>query len=970
MAEISKTVEIIFAAKDQSGNTYDFVGRQIDGIKKKADETENAFQKFASGIDSFGGGINRFGQGVQNLTQPLSNLATKIELASAGVAALGVAFGGYALESFKKFEDASIDLDKVLDENDGALKDYQNTAKDLALGYGQSASVVLQGISDFKQAGFSATEAAQLQKDALDLVIAGGVGAGQASDILVKSLKGFGESASEASRYVEALNTVSNKYATDVTQLAEGISRISPIAKTMGFSFEEATGLLTPIIEVFGSGSEAADALKTGLLKLIDDSKPVREALKSIGVSQTDLNGNLRSGKDIFYDVAAAFKNLDENQKLFVTSQLVGIEQSPKMVKVFDDLGKVQAVTNTAMEHGNTVSVEREKRLNSLSVAAARNAEAWDQLSVSVGEKLSSGAVNSQNSLNALAQALTTAVSKGNFDPILNSIKAAELGFAQFIDKIAKNLPEALSKVDFSGLVASFGKLGGQFGEIFSGFDVSTPQGLAKAIQAIVDSLESLTLVSAGVVNGLTPLGKTFLASIQAFNSAPDSVKEFSGTVIGAGQAINALAGFVSGAGGSIEGLGESLKVIGGLKVAGGILDLAKSLGGVTGPLSTVTSLLGKAGIVGAVGGAGFALGSLINDGIDKLTSSLTGSQTTLGGWIYDITHTSDAVDDASKSIGKLDEDLVKINQSTGLNIKSQSELDKAINNGLIVYDELSQKWVSTNKAAKDFGETTDNVADSQKAWYAAVGQTNDMLGLNRDYIGRVVEQFDTLEEAHQAVLRSNSDVVQQNITYENGVYNLWQKEKDLTVAHKDTAEAAKKLEEETGKLTERQKIAIEHTNELEIKLLELASNERIKSMEFAVSLKVAEMETDAQRVVAAFEEIGQAVAATQAASAEIFASLTGALGDDKIRGLDKNFLREYALEQQKQAQQALDDQSRLIDAQIYWMNAKTEALNSGKPMITVNADDLAPELQLVLKSLLEHVQLEANAEGLELLLG
>jgi TP901 family phage tail tape measure protein len=45
---------------------------------------------------------------------------------------------------------------------------------------------------------------------------------------------------------------VSNKYATDVKQLGLGMSKLAPIAKTMGLSFEETAGILTPVIEVFG----------------------------------------------------------------------------------------------------------------------------------------------------------------------------------------------------------------------------------------------------------------------------------------------------------------------------------------------------------------------------------------------------------------------------------------------------------------------------------------------------------------------------------------------------------------------------------------------------------------------------------------------------------------------------------------------------------------------------------------------
>jgi hypothetical protein len=79
--------------------------------------------------------------------------------------------------------------------------------------------------------------------------------------------------------------------------------------------------------------------------------------------------------------------------------------------------------------------------------------------------------------------------------------------------------------------------------------------------------------------------------------------------------------------------------------------------------------------------------------------------------------------------------------------------------------------------------------------------------------------------------------------------------------------------------------------------------------------------------------------------------------------------IERYAENQQKQAQQALDNQSKLIDAQVRNMDAKTESILAGNGLITINADNLQPALQLVLNSLVEEIQIQANLEGLEFLL-
>lgn len=90
----------------------------------------------------------------------------------------------------------------------------------------------------FVQAGFDADAALNLVAQSLKLKVAGDMEAAESSDYLVRMLKGFNAEAADSARFVDVLNRVSNRYATDVKQLAEGMSRVAPIAKQMGLSFE------------------------------------------------------------------------------------------------------------------------------------------------------------------------------------------------------------------------------------------------------------------------------------------------------------------------------------------------------------------------------------------------------------------------------------------------------------------------------------------------------------------------------------------------------------------------------------------------------------------------------------------------------------------------------------------------------------------------------------------------------------
>jgi hypothetical protein len=65
-----------------------------------------------------------------------------------------------------------------------------------------------------------------------------------------------------------------------------------------------------------------------------------------------------------------------------------------------------------------------------------------------------------------------------------------------------------------------------------------------------------------------------------------------------------------------------------------------------------------------------------------------------------------------------------------------------------------------------------------------------------------------------------------------------------------------------------------------------------------------------------------------------------------------------------------LASQLELQAAETEYLKRKTEALKSGKGLITIQASGVYPELELVLKRIVELAQVQGNAEGLEYLLG
>jgi TP901 family phage tail tape measure protein len=632
MADINNTISILFEADDKAS----------DAVKR------------------LGANVSDFGKAADSVTSFLSDMATNLLAIESAVLAVGAAFATKAIGEAMKYESAVADLNKVLDENEQkqfASLDKAGKIDELALKYGMASTEIVTATANFKAAGYTFQESAQLQVDALNLVIAGEMSADEASSLLVASLKGFGASASEATHYVDSFNEVSNKTSASAKELAVGLSQISPIAKQMGFSVDETIGIMTPIIEVFQSGSESATALKTGFLKLLDDSNPVSEALTKIGVSQKDANGNLRQGKDIFYDVAKAFETLDDKQKLFTAAQIVGIDQSAKMVIAFDKLKYIQEVTAISANSAGSAMKEVEVRLQTTELAVQRASVAFDLLAKTAGQQILQNFGGVVKGFTDLELAINQTFKDGSFNEIFDFLreKLDELG--KWFSDVAKGLPEAMKGVDFSGLTTAFDKLIGNFKGLFGEMDLTKPQDLQKAIQFLVDSFESLTTVVAGIVKGWEPFVTSIIGTIDSFNDLSPSLKEAAGQGMGFSQVIGTILPSFSALGDGISALGTAMEVFAGVKAAQFVTSIT-SLGSVTtafgSTLSTVAPVLG---VVGA-GLAGFGVGTLVNE--------YTGASDAIVDFVSKLTGLDEAQNEAIQGQGDLSGAIEKLQQQTG----------------------------------------------------------------------------------------------------------------------------------------------------------------------------------------------------------------------------------------------------------------------------------------------------------------
>lgn len=962
MADVSKSVEILFTGND----------------------------KLSDKMGAIRGGFNSLDDSITSLSGPLADLASGVLTVEAALSALATGALVYSVDKAIKFQNATIELDKVLSEEEGlagSLDAASKKAIEFSDKYGESSTDILSSMANFKQAGFEVDESMQLVGNSMDLVIAGELEAAESSELLVAQLKGFKAPAEEAGRLVDILNAVSNEYATNVKELATGMADLSPVANQMGLNFEETAGVLTPVIEVFGSGSEAANALKTGLLKLIDDTAPVQDALASIGVAQRDANGELRSGKDILYDVMGAFGGLTQSQKLFVTQQLVGVEQSARMVEVFDQGNKVMAVTETALKSAGSAAAEVAKRLESAEVQVDRFGASFENLAIAVGTKFLDATASAAGGATDLNKAIREAVEEGSFDPLFQVLDNIGIRIGGKFKEIAEAMPEALADVDWTKLTNSIknltGEIGDSFDALFGDLDLSKPEDLTKLIQRIIDGIAGLTNVTAGIVDSWQPFLKMIGEAVDQFIDLDDGTQKTAGNVLGFGQVADKVIGPLKSVLSAVDNIGVSLGVMAASSAAGTISKIGSSATEAGGLLNTFGGILNQsigsatAGQTLGVMGLGYAVGYAAGKLLEEFVPGVKEGSQAVADWLVDILHLGAGQDDINESLQTTAENLDHMRGKFG---EIGKELDDLSSKELIDFKvEIEESGLTIEDINKAFTALPEEKQIEVVALIeqGKIDEAIESLSLIPEEKSVSIDAYNVDEVSDQMRalgLTIESDIPDEKLVAmgfdvdESGIDQTKDAlagvpaEKTTELVAKADRESIQKAKEEMQKL-ELEKLEIQA--KIDVANIE-AEAEKVKAaFESMSEIGVASIEANAEKYVAALESISNTATGTMDLLGDLF-SLWG--GETS---LSKQFQIEEWIDEQLQIQrEQLDLQKSLVEEQIKWYRAKTDALSSGDALIKIESDGLEPELEAFMWKIVEKVQMRVAEEYSEYLLG
>lgn len=222
---------------------------------------------------------------------------------------------------------------------------------------GTSAADAAAAMKELAKGGLSVDEAMTAAKGTLQLAAAAQIEAAQAAEIQSDALNQFGLSAENAGRVADILANTANAASGEVTDIANALKYVGPVAKAVGADIDSVATAIGLIATQGIRGEQAGTSLRGMIASLASPSGPAAKALETLAINAFTAEGKFVGLRAITEQLAAAKGRLTEAE--FTTAAAVAFGNEGMTVasalastgaKAFDDMGKAVGRAGGAAE--------------------------------------------------------------------------------------------------------------------------------------------------------------------------------------------------------------------------------------------------------------------------------------------------------------------------------------------------------------------------------------------------------------------------------------------------------------------------------------------------------------------------------------------------------------------------------------------------------------------------------------------
>lgn len=901
MADAQKVIELIFQGVDKTGAA-----------------TQSALEN-----------AQKFSGSIKDITEPIANFTMGALKLEAGLLTAGAAIVAFSVKSASDFDSAFRQISTIIDASDEDLAKFRQSILDYASTSTQPLEQITNALGNAIGSGVDYADSLGLLATAEKLAVATRSDLDGTTKVLVSTLNSYGMSITDASKVSDLFFKIIDEGDIGMADLANSFAKVAPVAKISGVSLEEVGAAIATLTASGIKPAESIEYLRGAISNILSPSKAGADLAAELGIQfnaaglkANGLAGLLQQVSEKTAGSADQMKILFGDIGGFTAAATLAGPQAEKFRETLQAMGNVAGATDEAFK----------KITGSLDVAGAKIASAFNSLTVAIGQPLLNEFGGIAEAIAAIFQALGASAKDGALGELVKYIESNLQGLQRTVETVAKNLPAALAQADFSGFQRGIDSVVNAVKLLFSNIDLTTVDGLARAIEVAGAAFLGLSKFAAGVIESFKPLFDLLVdVGSKATDLNPD-VLQLAGNFSGFATQINILAG-------GLAGLMPWLETLVGLMVARQGLSLLGGIQAVVAAAPALSAALGPA----ALGASALYAG----DQMVRLATALLA----LREANQNLARAQEDTNEVTKVAGDV---LADFARNTGFAVSSIEEAEALIANGDVAWDEATQRYVEASQALRKVGEAAESTinpfeaANQAKLRDAASSKEAALANAQLNY-----EQYNLLRQGEKVV------PIIDNLTGKIVGY-----EKASTTAASATDKTATAMEKQAVEAEKARKEAAQLALELE----KLASNERVKYIEYKAKLDVAQIEADTKKFQAIFTSIDNTVTATSKNIGDLFKTFSEGANTLTFSQLQK--IEEQIAKENQTRDSQLEMQKELTKAQIEEIRARTEQLRKGDALIKVEGDGLQPHLEAFMWQILQNIQVKVNSDGLEMLLG
>jgi TP901 family phage tail tape measure protein len=971
VADLQKTVSILFKGVDEISGT----------------------------VDSISGTMGAFSGKLESATQPLANMASGVEKLDLALAAIAVGGLVLSVNAYANYEQVMLRVSGVMGTSAEEYDRLTTLTRTLGATTQYTAQQAADGLLVLATAGVKADDAMTALPIVLKFAQGAMIDVSVAADIALNSMGNFGLTVGDLERVTDAILATANNSRTSVTQLGEGMKMVSPIANALGMDVEATAAVLGKLADAGFKGEMGGTALRNILLALIAPTdnagklftklgvdtnelglnlESAKTALKTLGVVVKDEStGNMRAFPDILTDIMAGLGRMpDQMDQTAAATAIFGKRGGPQMAALLQQgEGAVKALEDTIRSLGG-VTVDMADRIEGSMKNTIKIIESsLEAIGLSIGESVKKGVIAGGGGLSEAFSSLVREIDAGSFSPIFDLINKLGVDMGVLFRGIAKSLPEALAMIDYSELVKSFENLGGAFQDIFKvmfgNIDLGTPEGLASAIQKVVDGVTVLMNVSKGIVEGLKPFIEKMTELANEALRSDSSTQELTGKVLGFGQGVNAAVS-------ALNSLAPAMNILSGALALNAVATIGK-LGFALGALPAAGAIAAGAAVV-ALGAGAYELVSKVieaEDAMDSFDQML--KDTSADGLaakekldafkdsIHDLPEVKRFMfetdfDTAIDEVAELNRCVLSFPEDFSVEAKTETEDAKAKLNELRFQFEAFPPTTFLELVTD--AKQIDDVALKIEGLPTLTALTVQASIENEAYVSQFMSEISkpdiatiSIDLSKESVSKFTSEM--KKVINPDGTttwVNVGVDEKSM----KETQEALKEIP--TEKMLE---IKLQGEIDKELAMIKANSENLQSAMEWTAKLDISRVEAETEQIKSMFSAVASTIDSVSGEIEGLFDNVPKSEFDFGAREWKK------ALEQAMKIQQeSFDLEKELIEAQISIIEKRESMMLAGKGLIKIDSTGLEPALEMIMWQILQKVQIKANEDAANFLLG